>query len=278
MEKVNRLGWAAGLSLKTYGVRIGIRANNAQTLERMLAALPPDWKVSSQPVVERLYSVIADGAIATQDGKSRVRRFNLLYGDWTRLARSLEADQVFEALENDMQLYVAEHAPRRVFVHAGVVAWDGQAIVVPGRSFTGKTTLVTALVQAGATYYSDEYAVLDAQGRVHPYARPLSIRGAPTEKPTRHSAASLGGRVGRQPLPVGLVVLSEYKDKGKWKPRQVSAGQGALGLLANTVSARRQPETVMATLQQVVPYARILQGVRGDAQETAQAILRSMGA
>jgi len=83
---------------------------------------------------------------------------------------------VFEAFETDLQLYVAEMAPRRLFVHAGVVGWRGQAIIIPGRTFTGKTTLVAALVKAGATYYSDEYAVLDVRGRVHPYARPLGIR------------------------------------------------------------------------------------------------------
>jgi hypothetical protein len=36
--------------------------------------------------------------------------------------------------------------------------------VLPGRSFAGKTTLVAALVQVGAEYWSDEYPVLDAEG------------------------------------------------------------------------------------------------------------------
>ncbi len=31
---------------------------------------------------------------------------------------------------------------------------------------TGKTTLVKAMVEAGATYYSDEFAVLDKEGLV----------------------------------------------------------------------------------------------------------------
>ena len=81
-----------------------------------------------------------------------------------------------ESLESDMQRFVAEMAHRRVFVHAGVVGWQGKAIIIPGRTFTGKTTMVAELVRAGATYYSDEYAVFDLQGRVHPYARPLGMR------------------------------------------------------------------------------------------------------
>lgn len=231
--------------------------------------------------MERLYSVILQDEAAPS--KAPLRRFNLLYGDWTRLARSLEAEQIIEAFETDVQLYVAENAPRRVFVHAGVVGWRGGAIVLPGRSFTGKTTLIAALVRAGATYYSDEYAVLDAQGRIHPYPRLLSMRsetarddmarGLPMPKPTRLTAAALGGRVGRQPLPVRLVVLSEYKPGAKWRPHPVSVGQGALGLLANTVSARRQPAVVLATLQQAIRAARVIQSARGEAQAVAKAIL-----
>lgn len=270
----------------THGIRLGLRANNAQTLERLLPHLPPGWKVSSQPVVERLYSIIINAADVATEPKAPVRRFNLLYGDSTRLARALETEQILEAFETDVQLYVAENALRRVFVHAGVVGWRGRAILLPGRSFSGKTTLVAELVQAGATYYSDEYAVLDAQGRVHPYPRLLSMRsataydemarGLPMTKPTRLTATQLGGRVGRQPLPVGLVVLSEYKPRAKWCPRPVSAGQGALGLLANTVSARRQPTVVLATLRQATRQARVIQSARGEVADVAEAILREV--
>ena len=60
-------------------------------------------------------------------------------------------------------------------MHAGAVAWRDRGIVIPGRSHSGKTTLVRALVEA-ARYYSDEFAVLDPQGRLHPY--PLPLRSA----------------------------------------------------------------------------------------------------
>jgi len=68
--------------------------------------------------------------------------------------------------------YIALWARRRVFVHAGVVAWQGRAVLIPGRTLSGKSWLVRALVRAGAEYYSDEFAVLDARGRVHPYPLP----------------------------------------------------------------------------------------------------------
>src|SRR6266851_8913285 len=169
MAKIDRLGWAEGLSFISYGVRVGVRVNDPSILNDVIARLPPGSKPASLQVVDHLYSVIGGSA----NPNAKVRRLNLAYWNLLRIARSRKFDEVLEAFESHVQLTVAEHAPRRVFVHAGVVGWNGRAIVIPGLSHSGKTTLVHQLVRAGATYYSDEYAVLDARGRVHPYARPL---------------------------------------------------------------------------------------------------------
>ncbi|WP_157871812.1 hypothetical protein [Gloeothece verrucosa] len=101
----------------------------------------------------------------------------------------------------------------KLFVHAGVVGWRGRAIVIPGRSFSGKTTLAAALVKAGAIYYSDEYAVIDRDGLVHPYPRPLCIREGVGEQIKRRkcSVEELGGQAGTDPIPVGLVVHTKYQ-------------------------------------------------------------------
>src|SRR6266508_1736733 len=207
MKKVDRLGWAVGFSLKSYGVRIGIRSNDPLALDRVCHHLPSEWESSSSSLVDRVYSILIGG----RGARANVRRLNLLYGDHVQLARSLDLDSVFETIESDLRLFVAELARHRVFVHAGVVGWKGKAIVIPGRSYSGKSTLVAELVRAGATYYSDEYAVLDSRGRVHPYARSLSIREKRTGKAQRFSVASLGGVAGVEPLPLGLVVASMYK-------------------------------------------------------------------
>jgi len=269
MQKVDRLGWVAGFSLKSYGVRIGIRSNEPVCLTRVCEHLPHDWKAVSSEVVERLYSIIIGGA----GKRSSVRRFNLLYGDDVRLARSVDADEVFNTLESDLRLFVAETARNRVFVHAGVVGWKGRAILIPGRSFTGKSTLVAELVKAGATYYSDEYAVLDSHGRVHPFIKPLEIREQGDTRQTKVFVSALGGEPGKKALPAGLVVITHFQEGRKWRPRKLSPGRGTLELLANTVSARRKPEQALAMLQQVAESADILKGVRGHATDIAHSIL-----
>jgi hypothetical protein len=257
-------------------VLVGVRNNTPEALNIVRDYFPPGWKPSPATTVERLYSFVYGGE---GEGQPRgVRRFNLLYRDIGRLARTRNLEEALELFESDLQMHVATEAPRRVFVHAGVVGWKGQAILVPGRSYSGKTTLIAELVKAGATYYSDEYAVMDARGRVHPYPRPLQIREGQEGKQTRYTVEKLGGRAGIKPLPVKLVVVSRYKPGAKWRPRVLSAGQGVLELLNQTVSARNQPERAFATLQEVATRSLILKGVRGEAKEIVAALFKHLEA
>ena len=59
-----------------------------------------------------------------------------------------ELESVLEQFARYLMVHVANHAPDRVFLHAGVVGWRGHALVLPGTSFAGKTTLVAELVRA----------------------------------------------------------------------------------------------------------------------------------
>jgi hypothetical protein len=270
MEKIDRLGWAAGISFISHGVRIGVRVNKSEALDLLQDYFPPRWKPSPSNVVERLYSFVVSNDKEAQRG---VRHFNLLYRDIGRLARTRNLEEALDLFESDLHLHVATQARRRVFVHAGVVGWKGQAILVPGRSYSGKTTLIAELIKAGATYYSDEYAVLDERGQVHPYPRPLQIREDETSKQKRYPIEQLGGQAGRKSLPVKLVIVSRYKVGAKWQPRELSAGQGVLELLNQTVSARLQPQRAFAALQHVATRALILKGVRGEARDMITSLL-----
>lgn len=136
MEKIDRLGWAAGIAFVSYGLRIGIRANDPEVIDRLPDLLPPHTKPARGPRVQHLYSLI----VGRNPRRSNIRRFNLLYADAARVARSMELTEVLNALESDLQLYVADRARWRLFVHAGVVGWGGRAIVIPGRSSSGKST------------------------------------------------------------------------------------------------------------------------------------------
>src|SRR5215470_1069109 len=190
MDKIDRLRWEAGITFTAYGLSIGIRVSDRSALEHIYALLPPGWKPATKPTVRRLYSVVVGGPT----GRTGVRRFNILYSGAARLVRAHDLDEVLRHLELDLELYIGDHARRRTFVHAGVVGWNGQAIVIPGRSFSGKSSLVKALVKAGADYCSDEFAVLDERGRVHPYPTPLAIRQDAGSVAREYKVEDLGGR------------------------------------------------------------------------------------
>src|SRR6266852_2982056 len=269
MDKLDRLVWADGMSFISYGVRVGLRVNDADILPHVIARLPPEWKPAPAKVVDHLYTLIGGSA----KEEATVRRINLGYWNLLRIARSRKFDEVLDAFDSHVRLTVAEHAPRRVFVHAGVVGWNGGAIVIPGLSHSGKTTLVHQLVRAGATYYSDEYAVLDARGRVHPYPRPLGMRSPGSSESKKVSAEEIGATVGTKPLRIGLVLSTSFKQGARFRPRELSRGQGVLELLANTVSARTQPRLALEALPKALESAQVLKGARGEASEIVDSIL-----
>ena len=128
--RLDRVRWRGGVCFLSYGLRLGVRVNKPEILEPLSRYFPPGWKPARLAAVDRTYSVVI--------GKAR----QSLYADQIRLSQTANVEQLFEVLENDLQLYVAEMARRYLFVHSGVVGWRGRAIVIPGQSFSGKISLV----------------------------------------------------------------------------------------------------------------------------------------
>jgi len=269
MKKLDRLGWAEGLAFSAFGVRVGLRVNAPGMLARVLPLLPPGWRKSSGAVVQRLYSLI----IGESCERPGMRRPHLLYSDLLQTARSTSLEHVLEAFETDLHRYTAEASSKRTFLHAGVVGWRGRAIVIPGRSLSGKTTLVREMLRLGATYYSDEFAVVDDSGRVHPFARPLGIREEDSYAQAPCSAEKFGAATGVGPLSVGMTVICEYQKEAHWQPIPLSQGQGALELLSNSIAIRSQPHQTFARVHELARQTMFFRGPRGDAHETAEQIL-----
>jgi len=249
---------AGALRGEAYGVAFEVRTDDRRLLPAIRACLPPGWRPSrrSPAVVLSLAHEARRTGVAVQV-------------EGHLAARGLSHAQALDVLESELQLSIARLARPHVFVHAGVVAVDRRAILVPGRSGAGKTTLVRALVEAGATYYSDEYAVLDRDGRVHPYPRRLSVRlrsGAKERHPVPRNP-------GRGPVPVALVVETRYRPDARWTPVSLSAGEIAFALLANTVPARERPAEVLAVLARTAAAARGVRSDRGAAARTARLLV-----
>jgi hypothetical protein len=251
-----------------YGLGIAMAAPSADVLARMRPALPVGW-VQHETAEQTLRFAL----LPHDDGAD--------YGvflDEEMLAQS-SLEDALTTLRGLVDEYLASNAPEVVFLHAGAVAYKGRGIVIPGRSFSGKTTLVAALAQAGAEYYSDEYAVLNSDGQLIPYPKDLSLRLVEGEQQQTHtSVTSLGGTAGTGPVPVDMVLLTEYRSAASWEPSEISTALGIVGTLAHAEPAQVRPQETLATVTKALAGATVLQGHRGDAHDTAAAILARLDA
>lgn len=173
-----------------------------------------------------------------------------------------------------LRVTVGEHSPGFVFIHAGVVAWNGRALLLPANSFDGKSTLVTELVRLGAVYYSDEFAIVDKDGLVHPFARPINRRTddgkfVPYEIPLDE----IGAKVGSQPLPCGMLLLTKFQKGRRFSPRSLSKGEAILELVNFALSVRINPEFTFRVLNNLLEDAILLGGHRPEAKQIAKRIL-----
>ena len=161
------------LSYSAYGLRIGVEAG-FDLLQHLPSPLIPGalaWRRGRHGRIRRSTASSFNG----RDRKTEVSTFQVAENG-RDVFSSCHIGVAARTLESRIHHYVAASTQAAVFVHAGVVAWGGRAIVIPGPSHSGKSTLVAALVSQGATYYSDEYAVIDLEGRIHAFPREIRLR------------------------------------------------------------------------------------------------------
>ncbi len=255
------------LAFEAYGMELRLCASEPELLEEIEPMMPPGWRRRPRASKQHTLGLIAEG----DDMYS-------IYNDGVCIHDAPGRGYAMMMMDAQIQGHVALKAPDFIFLHAGVVADGDRAIVTPGLSFAGKTTLVRALIDAGALYYSDEYAVLDEAGLVHPYPKPLSLRTAEGRASAGAPVEQLGGRAGVDALPIGLVVIARYRPDAEWRPRRLTKGAGVLALLEHAVPAQKRPEQTMRYVRRAAERAVVLEGERGEADEFAHVLLDTMRA
>lgn len=251
------------LYLEAYGVKIAIDFSNnfnyADIADMLVEALPLEFEIFEDLEPEHHFKI----------SKKTNKKYNLRKNKEPSV--SLRSEQeTLERLESQVRLTVAEHAVSRVFVHAGVVEINERAVIIPARSFKGKTTLVVELIKAGATYYSDEYAVVDDKGLVYPFPKSLSVRGIIDDYTQLERPVSFyGGKAGTKPVQAGLILVTEYVKYSRWKPIPITQGESVLELINNTVPIRNRPEQSLKVLNKLANRAYSYKTKRGEAERFA---------
>ena len=161
-------------------------------------------------------------------------------------------------------------------VHAGTVVWGGRALLLPGVSHAGKSSLVSELLRRGATYFSDEYALIDSEGRVHPYPRPLLVRnGCPEQLPMLPGECN--APVGNAPAQVSWILAIQYLHACTWTVAPISQSEALLTLLRNTPHFLAESPDMVDIFKRAVSGAICYGGQRSEAADAADQIMQLVG-
>jgi hypothetical protein len=259
------------ISFQSYGVKIGVCADSSEIISALKDDLniinPSGFEIIDDSQIEHLIEIKPernDGIEVFKDGE--------LLTVWE------PQRSILPYLHSQLRLTVAEYAESKLFLHAGAVGWKGRAILLPAKSFFGKSTLIAELVKKGALYYSDDFAVLDQDGLLHPFHRQISLRGYEDKyKQVDFSVESLGGKASNEPIPIGIVLITRYKEGKKnpenWKPQILSGGRGIMEILPHTIPIRNNPKFSLEVLNKVSKRAIICKSQRGDASDFASLLL-----
>ena len=262
-----RRAFGREFNFESYGVRVRIESDSQELLDEARRAVVMGFAGAAMfiengnDVYDHVFGVVFDGINY------------LLFRNGEQVTYGKSAKIFFKNLNSRLRIEVAEYADSKVFLHAGVVGWNGSAIVIPAKSFQGKSTLTAELVKLGAEYYSDEYAVLDEFGYVHSFPRKISMRyGTTRERDV--SVEELGGKHGRGRIPVGMVLLTGYEKGSAWDPQVLSPGNGIIEIIQHTIPIRRNSEFSLRVLDLVARRAIIVKSPRGDAKKFAKFLLK----
>ncbi len=153
-------------------------------------------------------------------------------------------------------------------IHAGAVLIEGRALLLPGSSHAGKSSLVAELLRRGASHFSDEYALIDSEGRIHAYPRPLLLRkGGPLQ--TLVLPVELNADFAAHPAPVGWILAIDYSTGATWDIHNMSQGEAVMLLLRNTPHEMGKSPKMIDFFLRVADKAVCFAGKRGDAAEAA---------
>lgn len=252
--------------LESHGVLLHVEVQDDGLADQVGRILPPGWREVNEFPEDGHFALVKSGS----------HLYDVLVEGFPA-ATGVTAEVALHVLDAQLRTRIAARAKERIFVHAGVVSVENRALLIPGPSFSGKSALVAALVSAGASYFSDEFAVLDSEGNVHPYAKMLSLRPKGARYGERVTAEALGGSTGTQPARASLVVITRFVPREFFAPQERSSGVGALALLSNAVAARARTEEAIRATSRATEGARVLEGTRGEAEEAAALLLEQLG-
>lgn len=195
-------------------------------------------------------------------------------------------EDLFTVLMQDINHRAVASRPNRLMVHAGAVSLRGRAIILPGRSGAGKTTLTAALLSVGCEYLTDEAVSIDLETLdVERYAKPLSL------DLTSYEALGLDGDewAARGVVPpthfrrlapissakAAIIMFSSFEPGAKASMRPLGRPEALIELANNSFNFVEHGGDWLEGLANLVRHCTCWRFITGDAREAAKMMVGS---
>jgi len=265
--------------IELLGVPVQLRSNDSDAAERLercyqraVAEHPPGAEVVVANLARR-------GTAWRIDVTGRTRR------------TAKDPIHAVRSLNHELVHGVMLRAPELYYVHAGVVAVGGRALVLPGLSRAGKSTLVLALIEQGAQLLSDELLAFDPASRLAlAFPRAIKIRDACVgyfQALSPHFHGSGEGRflafdglradVISASVPVAGIVVPTWTGSGREELEPISAGRALLDLAGSSLNFGTHRVRSLDCLAAMVDEARAWRLGWSDPHAAARKILAAFG-
>lgn len=189
----------------------------------------------------------------------------------------------------DVHQLVPQSARDFLFLHAGAVARDGAALLLPARMDSGKSSLVTALLRAGWGYLSDELGPLDpVTGRTYPFPKLISLDEASlaffpgladrledrdaSPLPERYVRAEDAGAAVAQPTPARWIVFPTPDWSGEARLEPLTSAQAVEKMADTCFNLYRYGERGVVLLSRTAAAAQAFE-LRGGTPSERAALL-----
>jgi hypothetical protein len=154
----------------------------------------------------------------------------------------------------DIDELAGHHPGDGLLLRGAAVVWRERAILLPGRSGTGTSSLAADLVRCGATRYADGLVFLDHAGRVHPAG---DTRGPSAPR-------------------VLLVVATTYRPGLSWRPGLSRGGRAVLPIVERALAQGVRPRRALRLAAGLAAGLATLRGAYGEAADAAPQILATL--
>lgn len=263
IEKINKvifeeIDWKLNFGFECYGVKIDLRTDSLEMENVLRKMLPEVGRISDFGDSQTIVSLLT----------SQKKSINGLYfNEEPALKFEKYRDVLLEGLIDKFLIILSiSSLPKNIYLHAGAIVWNNYGIMLPGESYSGKTTLVKEFIKAGAVYITDDLTVLKGTGELLPFPRTLAIRTDSGRE--LRTAESFGARTLTKRSQLKIILFTEFEEKARWEPRKLPPGQAVMKLMSNFYykpAVRQAPAQIVKTLARLTGEIEIFTSKRGDA-------------